>query len=228
MKRKMFFGLMVCLLMLTGLLTLNKLSAIPIQLPDRPIMLGGALTTEIKPWALLRTPGVVDGLVGEYLAIEDMCYATMIDPNGISPATGVFDVYSQLGWNANGVTIAFFTTSASDAANDVFDVEIYAYKDSWYGPAMPVFLTTGNQCIIGTYPCLKHPTLGTTQASGKWVDTIAGTDCWPGGCTINDSGNNRLCTISFDLRGCRFVKFRVWAAAGTTKAVAIGAIITGH
>jgi hypothetical protein len=229
MKNKIIVVLLLVMLavMLPCYFRSNSVQALPV-IVDHPTGLGNELFTAIKPWALLRTPGVVDDVLASQLTIADMCYATMIDPNGTPDvAHGVIDCWQALGWGVNGVTIAFFTNSASDIENDVFDFSIWAYKDSLYGPALPVFLTTGNQCLVGTYVCLKHPTLGTTQASGKWVDTIAGTDCWPGGCTINDSGNNRLCTISFDLRGCRFVKVRIWAAAGATKAVAIGAIITG-
>jgi hypothetical protein len=197
---------------------------------------GYELFTDAKPWKLFRTAGAEDGAAGYALSSTDLCFATIVGGGSIVAAdvaahieatNGLIDVWNTLGWGTNQVTIAFF--SVDDAANDTFDFELYAWADaSPYGPAIPVYATTGNACIVGTYDCVKHPITGTAQAGGQWVDTIAGTDMWPSSVIVTDSGNNRLCTMTFDLRGCRYLLLRVFdAGGGVTEAAKIGAIITG-
>lgn len=209
-------------------LTVGLWAALPLR-PHTTFDAGKQLFTDIKPWVLLRAAGALDSnTAATVLSSVDLSAGTyLVDRSNIAATNGMIDILGELGYGVNSVTIAFF--SVDDAANDTFDIELYAWKDSPYGPAMPVFLSSGNACITGTMACLKHPTLGTTQASGKWIDTISGTDCWPSGVIIADSGNNRLCTLTFDLMGCRFIRLRLWdAASGGTVAAKIGAIVTGY
>jgi len=203
-----------------------------INTPQRPIYSGQELYTAARPWVLLRTPDADDGAsldaAGFEPSADAMDWSTVVvSATNIADTEGLIDVWTELGWGVNSVTIAFFT-SETDVANDDFDIGVFAWKDSAYGPAIPVYLTTADACKVGTYKCTKHPTLGTAQAAGLWVDTIDGTDCWPGGCIIADSENDRMCTLSFDLRGCRYIKAVVWNDSdGGTTAVKVGAIITG-
>ena len=217
----------------------------PLQLGDRaataqvpypaeriPRDVGRELFTPAKGWVLMRTTGVVDGATldaaGYSLTADDISWGTVVvNETTIDATNGMIDVWDELGYGINAVTIAFFVDN--DAANDDFDFSLYAWKDSPYGPAIPVFSTTGDACFVGTYDAVKHPTTGVATTAGLWVDIIDGTDHWPAGVTIADSGNNGICTMTFDLMGCRYLHAAVWSADGNgNKAVTIGAIITGH
>ena len=188
---------------------------------------GQELFTANSGWKLLRTAGALDGpggattdLTGTDLSWGSKC----VSEATIDATTGMIDVWDELGWGVNAVQIAFFTVD--DAANDNFDLEIYAWADSKYAPAQVVYLTTGDACIVGTYDCQKHPTLGTAQTSGLWVDTISGTDPWPTSVDVIDSANNRMCTMTFDLTGCRYLWVRLWnGSTGGIEAAKIGAVI---
>ena len=187
---------------------------------------GQELFTVRSQWKLLRAAGVLDGPNGATtdLTATDLSWnSKCVSEATIDATAGMIDVWDELGWGVNAVQIAFF--SVDDTANDNFDLEIYAWADSTYAPAQPVYLTTGDACIVGTYDAQVHPTLGTVQTSGLWVDTISGTDCWPAGVEVADSGNNRLCTLTFDLTGCRYLWVRLWNDDGTNAAANIGAII---
>jgi hypothetical protein len=194
--------------------------------PQLPVDAGRQLYTKETPWILLRPAGAVDGTGNYTLTSEDMSWDSKVaGAANIAATVGMIDVLGNLGWGANAVEIAFF--SVDDAENDDFDISIYAWKNSPHGPGVPVFFTTADACKVGTMACLKHPTLGTNQAAGKWVDTIAGTDIWSG-VTVLDSGNNRIARLTFDLRGYRYILVRVWNDGGATAAAKIGAIITGY
>jgi len=203
---------------------------------SRPAGSGQELYTAAKGWKSMRTAAAETAAAGYVWTSADMNFYALVANSSTVPSTvntyigatnGLIDVWSELGWGINGVTISFFTES--DAADDTFAFELYAFADdSRYGPALPVYLTTSTNCAVGTGQCDYHPTTGTAQASGLWVDTISGTDCWPSGVTISDSGNNRICTMSFDMRGCRYLLLRTFNSGGTgTEAALIGAVITG-
>ncbi len=218
-----FVGLAIVVGVVVGQGTINA--------PQHPVYDGKELFTAAKPWVLLRAAGDVDAAsldaAGYLTSADGMDYSTkVVNKTTVDATTGMIDVWTSLGWGANAVTITFW--SVDDAANDDFDIGVFAWKDSYWGPAIPVYQTTGDACKVGTYKCLKHPTLGTAQASGLWVDTISGTDTWPTGVTVNDSANNRLCTMTFDLMGCRYVKVVIWSGAGVSPAANIGAIITTY
>jgi hypothetical protein len=200
-------------------------------LPDQPYNQprGNEMQTIATGWKLLRTPATESAATAYDLTATDLCSTTILQSRTVLDATsGMFDVQTRFdGKLVNMVTIAFFSTR-TDAANDTFDFELYAWGDSEYAPAEPVYITTGNGCALGTYDCQKHPTAGTTQADGLWVDTISGTDYWDG-VTVRNSGNNQICTISFDMRGRRYLYLRTYNEDGTgTEASTIGAIITGY
>ena len=144
----------------------------------------------------------------------------------------IFDLQDQFGSIPGYVTIAFYGTAAADKQ---FTCEVYAWRNGAGAPGEPVFIGTADGCYTGTMDCTKYPatqrngaaTAGDTLANGFWVDTIAGTDCWPSGVTIGDSGNNRICTLTFDATGHRFIG--VHLSDGDTAAVtSVGAVITGY
>lgn len=110
----------------------------------------------------------------------------------------------------DNVTIYFFGT---DAANEACTFKIYAYK-STNGPA--------------TLVCTGTATLGTAVTGGTnefYADTISTTDYWPTDIVIADSGNNRVCTLSFDLLGHKYLFCELQASTGTCATMA--AKITG-
>lgn len=229
MKRKLLAGVIV-LLMLT--IVTYVFAQVYVT---RPYGSGQELFTANSGWKLLRTAGALDGPGGATtdLTATDLCFYTKVAGSTTSPVdtvtniaatTGMIDVWTELGWGVNAVQIALF--SVDDSANDNFDLEIYAWADSMYAPAQIVYLTTGDACIVGTYDCQKHPTAGTAQTSGLWVDTISGTDRWPTSVDVIDSGNNGMCTMTFDLTGCRYLWVRLWNdSTGGTAAAKIGAVI---
>lgn len=189
---------------------------------------GEVLATVNMQWVELKANGTESSNLTTSLTGAIDWSDIIISNDHVDKTDGLIDIRALLAKGTNGVTIAFFS-NVDDIATDTFDFDLLAYKNAPYGPALPVFLTTGNQCLLGTMVAKKHPVTGTAQANGLWCGTIAGTDAWPGGVTVNDSATNRICTISFDLRGCRYLKLNTFnAAGGGTEAGTIGAVITGH
>jgi len=203
---------------------------------SQPADTGRELFTPVTPWVLLRTPATEDAaaatdLTATYPSFYDIVAggntsAAAIKTN-IDDTNGVIDVLADLGWGVNAVEIAFFTTS--DAANDTFDFELWAWRDnSLYGPGKLVYKTTSAANAVGTADCTRHPITGATQSSGLWADTISGTDYWPTGVTVTDSGTNQIAIVTFDLMGYRYLRCLVYNAGGTsTECAAVGAIISG-
>jgi len=204
---------------------------------QRPYMAGQDLLTPAKPWKELRTPAA-ETAAAAYATTDDLSFYTIVAGSAmlatdigtnITSTNGLFDVFTELGWGTNAVTIAFYVNGPNDVGNDTFDFQLYAWKDSIFGPAMPVYITASNACKAGTYDCDINPIDGSTESTGQWVDTISGTDCWPADVTISDSTNNRLCTMTFDLMGSRYLLLRVFdALGGGTEAQWVGAVITGY
>jgi len=228
MKRKAKIGMIGLALLLAMVTVFLKVGGgQPIPQPWQANRVTSEMNTGAKPWVLLRSSGAADGTATYSLSTEDMSWGTKVNGQTTLAATpGMIDVLTTLGWGTNEVEIAFFS-SDTDVADDDFDISVYAWKDSPYGPGVPVFLTAGDSCKVGGMACKVHPTLGTAQAAGLWCDTISGTDCWDG-VTVIDSGSNRLCRLKFDLRGYRYVLVRVWNDGGATAAEKIGAIITEY
>ena len=200
----------------------------------RPALKAGVpLATANIQWFLLRTNGTQDADAALNLATATIDWSDIIvsveNANSVF-GDALFDVRTQLTKATNGVTIAFFTNATGDAENDNFGFDLFAFKEGPYGPAHPVYLCPAAAGIIGTYPAKIHPTSGVVQADGNWVDTITGTDTWPSGVTVNDSNSNRICTLSFDMRGFRYLYLQVHSAVAATgtEAGSIGAIITGY
>lgn len=151
----------------------------------------------------------------------------------------LFDVPLAFGKSANGVTISFY--SRGDSADDTFGFDLYAIRDATYsdqssntnvgdnktGPLIPVYITAITDCKVGTMTIGYDPDGDDYDATTLAVDTIDGTDTWPTGVTINDSGNNRLCQMHFDLMGCRYLYLNTFGlGAGGTEAASIGALIS--
>lgn len=87
--------------------------------------------------------------------------------------------------NWNNIQVLFYGT---DAANETCNYKIYAYRTN--GPAVLV--------------CTGVVTLGTAKTGATntfYADTITVTDYWPTEVIVSDSGNNRVCTLTFDLLG---------------------------
>ena len=224
----------VCL-SVTVLLWMPLLRAQPVANIQYPFGQGQELFTPEKPWKYVLTASgsVTLSSATTDLTGTDLSWGTfVVSATNITATNGLIDVWDELGYGVNAVTLAFFTVD--DADGDNFDIDLYAWAGadqtaSLYGPAMPVYLTTGDACVVGTYDCVKLPSIGTAQSGGLWVDTIAGTDRWPTGVTITDSGSNGICTMTFDLMGCRYLYVRLWnGSTGGTEAANIGMIMRGY
>ena len=200
-----------------------------------PMAQGEFLGTPTFQWQLLRACADEDGaaalvlnLTGTEAAVDwSEVIKSVSHANGTD---GIIDVKSKFGKIANGAQIAFFSGEGTETIeNDHFGFDLLAYREGPYGPGLPVYRCAATAAILGDYQCEVHPTLGTAIANGRWVDTITGTDCWPTGVTVNDSGNDRICTLSFDLLGCRYLYLHVHSATGAAgggEAGDIGAVIT--
>ena len=234
MKQKILFGTLL-------LITVSAYLAIGQSYIPRPQYAGNGLLTDGKPWVDLRTAATETAAAGYVWTSDNMLFYEMVGNSSTNPSTiaayitatnGVIDVWKELGWGVNEVTISFYSAkdSTGNDEDDTFDFELYAFaNNSNYGPAIPVYITTGNQCIVGTGVCAYQPVSGATHTTlGRWVDTINGSDKWPAGVSIVNSGGNQRCTITFDLKGKRYLLLRTFGSGGgASEAGEIGAIITG-
>lgn len=189
-----------------------------------PLEAGKFLYTAAMPWKTLRTPAAETAATAyDFTAANGGWSDICVDAATIAATNGLIDVMEVAGggWGGNGIEIAFF--SEDDAADDAFGIEIFAFADSLYGPAIPVYTTTTTGCSVGTRICTTHPVSGATQASGLWVDKITGTDYW-GGVTITNSDTNSICIVRCDMRGYRYWWVRIIGAHGTK----IGAVYKTH
>lgn len=198
------------------------------------------LVTDSTRWVSLRTAATETAAAGYDWTSDNMVFYELVGNSNTAPApvkdyidatNGLIDVWDELGYGVNSVCIAFYSSgdgspiSAHDE-EDTFDFELVAFADSTYGPALPVYLTSSNGCAVGTGLCSYDPIAGTALSYGRWVDTISGTDSWPTGVTITDSGNNRIACIHYDLMGCRYLLLRTFkSGGGDSEAHNVGAII---
>lgn len=99
------------------------------------------------------------------------------------------------------------------AADKTFSYNIYAYRDI-NGPAELVATGTGT---IGSQAVVLYPHDGSTATNIFWADTLTDTGDWIGdGVRIDDSGNNRVCKLTFDVFGYRWLYAEILEADGTT------------
>jgi hypothetical protein len=202
---------------LSAILSILIVWSIGASLPETrpPIGKGQYLFTAVSPWLDFRTPATETGSAAyDFTAANGSWAEICVDSTTITATNGVIDVMGETGggWGGNGIEIAFF--SEDDTADDSFGFELFAFADSLYGPAIPVYATGTTACAVGTRTCTTHPITGVTQASGLWVDTIDGTDYW-GGITVLDSGTNHIARIMFDMRGYRYFWLRIIGSHGT-------------
>jgi hypothetical protein len=170
------------------------------------------LNTARIPWAVLRGAVTVDDTP---LASFDY---------GDWPASGVVKLSEPPLADANGVVIAFHGTDAAD--------EIANYK--LYGRCRcngPIQLLLAGVVTLGTLAATTDPVDNVTPiANGLWADTITVT----GGLfssldivTISDSGNNRICELSFDQRHIEDLRLEIDIPAASQVASIYG-IISGY
>ena len=192
---------------------------------DRPRVGGNAtaLATPTFHWANLRTAAAdTSGSGANYdLTSKDLTLGTMI-PGGSQYAQdtdGFIDMAAEFGKAANSAEIRFYGT---DAANEACGFELYAWKDGGpYVSGKMVFLAGATALIFGTQITSVNPVDG-EALTGFWADTLTGTSYWPGGVTIAGSGSDTIVSMSFDLRGHRYLHLNIDAGTAAT----VGAIIT--
>lgn len=196
----------------------------------KPVDAMRELSTARREWKLLRTEAAETGSGAYDRTGADGDWSDLVaNTTTVAATNGMIDVLTTIGWGVNGVEIAFFTDPGDDPTQpDTFDFEIYAWRDSNYGPPVRVYATTGNGCAIGTAILVTHPTSGTTLTESNWCDTISGVDYWQG-VSVHNSGNNGICRLTFDLRGYRYLWLRIFnAAGGGTECAGVGALISGY
>ena len=204
-----------------------------------PLESGMALATPKFEWKLWRACATEDQEAAHDNTSDDLSFAGIIkSPEHAQDTDGIVDTEYLFGKTCNGVEVAFFSNSTSDDDTEPFDFEIYAYRNAATdadgsgttagGMGKLVYITTATATLLGPALCGTHPTTGATQAGCFWGETIVGTDTWPSGVTINDSGTDRIATLSFDLRGYRYLYINVFNAGGTGEVGALGVIISGY
>ena len=101
------------------------------------------------------------------------------DPNFLIP----------LSTRTDAVDLYVYSTSAQSGAdgNSVI-LNIYGYGDA--GPTVPIYVTT--TFTLGT---------ATSPGTGKYADTVSGTDVYTKTVGIADSGNNRLGIVTIETTG---------------------------
>lgn len=122
---------------------------------------------------------------------------------------------------ANAVQF-YFTGGA--AADKTFNAACFGYKES-NGPALKVCELVA---ILGTQAMVEYP--DSKQAATRfWADTITVTSFWPKSVTTGSSGagNDIVGTVWFDTMGCRYFKWVIWNADGTTGTEAGDIIVWG-
>ncbi len=122
---------------------------------------------------------------------------------------------------ANAVQFYF---TAGSAANKTFNAACFGYKES-NGPALKVcevVVTLGAQAIV-TYPDTQ------VAVTRFWADTLTITSFWPKTVTAGSSGggNDIAATLWFDTMGCRYFKWVIWNADGSTGTEAGDIIVWG-
>jgi len=203
---------------------------------------GEALVTPNNGWQVLLTSQAETSSTGLALDLTDdavsKAIAAEIGSQKVNvPASSLFDVTAAFGKSANGVSIFFYTESAS--ADEDFEFELFAIRDTEIydnsgtptdpnikmGPLQPVII--GGAGIIGTMEKGFDEGVGAYGNAILLADTITGTDTWPTGITITDSAANRLCQVHFDLTGCRYLYLNTYnAASGSGEVDAVGAMIS--
>jgi hypothetical protein len=202
---------------------------------------GEFMKTPVNPWVqLLSAQGETAATTLDLTSGDTFkAISLAVAQHSGNSAGQVFDITEAFGKSANGAILCFY--SRADAANDTFDFDLYGIREApnsdqsadtdagnvAISAVMPIYITSSNACKVGTMPLGYDPDGEDYDATTLAVDTITGTDCWPTGVTVNDSGNNRLCTIHFDLMGCRYLYLNTFnAGGGGTEAANIGALIT--
>jgi len=233
MRNKGLVLALVLIVVVAAVLTFTHVSRARFNPNLLPRQANSLITTPVG-WALLRDAAAEDQAAATALTTVDMCWTTAWSANydastyDADPG-GVVDVYTSLSRAANAVEIAFFDP-CNVQSHETFDFELWAWRDaSAYGPGKLVYKTTSAANHAGTMACLKHPITGVAQPYGNWVDTISGTDYWPTGVTITNSGTDQVAVMTFDLMGHRYLRLIIYNAAGTsTECVAVGAVISGY
>lgn len=180
-------------------------------------MKSSMLSTISAQWFNLLTRGTTSAVL---TLTADHSFGTDA-PNQAADGSGIIDVWDTFNGCANGVELAFYGTTTAD---QTVTIDVDAWRNGPTGPVIPVFRGGAASGLLGTMVCSYLP-YGNTQTavtSGLWLDTLTGTDCWPTGVTVVDSGSNRICRLRFDLDGCRYV--RVGYTLGTV--VSLGAVIS--
>lgn len=119
---------------------------------------------------------------------------------------------------------AHFYFSGGSAANKTFNAACFAYRTS-NGPAQKVCEVV---VTLGTQAMVVYPDTG-DAVTRFWADQIVVTDFWPKTVTAGDStgDNNIVASIFFDGMGCKFFKWIIWNADGTTGTEAENVIVWG-
>jgi hypothetical protein len=148
-------------------------------------------------------------------------------PVGYNHTSGIIDIRTVFGSAANGCMIQFY---GGTAANQVFGFDLYGFRNGNGGTyGEPIFLCP-NTAALGTMLCDTAPVSldsdGVEVLGYLWADTIAGTACGPFDAVISDSGSDRIATLSFDLRGLRYLYLRTFTDSDLTEAVVVNSRIT--
>lgn len=170
--------------------------------------------TLVSSWDLVRSEGNEDGATSS--ACLDL--TTAGDWANHSATAYVLGYNSESRVNSNETekvrcVLTFCGGADSSPADETFSYVIYGY--AWgNGPAELIAEGDG---VIGTQAVVKYPHSGSSATNRNWADTINVDDTsnWISGVLVSDSGNNRLCRLSFDATGLYCIKVYIYDAAAT-------------
>ena len=189
---------------------------------------GSFLGTPSWPWIDWRAMAGEDQAAAYDLTADDMSFATLFTNEKILQVTdGVIDLQHEFGNCANGLQFQVYGDHASNADNDTFAFEIFAWK-AIIGEPKCVCRGTG---ILGTNLVSTNPVTGVALSNGLWADTIALSDYWPQGITVEDSGNDQIASVIFDTMGFRIFSVNIYNCLGGTtggEAHEIGVIVSAY
>ena len=171
---------------------------------------------------------------------EDAAIASFVSGNDFVTALAAYpgsfvDLFEVFGEQAN--TIEFylwaedFGGQAVVQGTDTCGFEVLAYRDGGKDPTYMLKCNAGNG-KSGTMEALNPSGVATddlTSGQAYWIHEITYSyKDWPGGVIITDSGNNLRAKTSLDIRGYRYLFFRVNKSRGAdaNETPAIG--VVGH
>jgi len=119
------------------------------------------------------------------------------------------------GINAAAIRGLELILAAIGDENGTIDVRLWGGRNPHSGPAQLIADIT---FTLGTMVCNKDPQTGQSTELTRYADTAAITSYWPTDIKAVNSGNNLLCTISFDGLDIAWIAAEIITLTNVTRA----------